>query len=232
MDRNEQAMGITKQPIEGGHEDKRSQTEPMSPIEEEQFYSLEDTEPLTNIVSENPIEQTAPSPYVTQNEERNRTFRSWISTIGRGKKYRFARASGLPQGWPGNDISDCRNKRRRRESNVAEIGSITSASNLRMVRTASFDMQSLRTLPRPRSNTQNSNQRSMYGAISVAESDAKASTDDFRLPVDQKAWSRAVHRRGVIKEMIETETSYLASLKILADVCMGPVILPVFGRTG
>lgn len=212
------AMGITEVPMEGGRDVRGSQTEPMSPIEEEQFYSLEDTEPLTSIRSENPREQTDTSPYSIQNEERSRTLRNWIRIIGRGKKYRFAGAGGSPKGWPSDDISDCCNRCRRRESKVTETGSITSSSNLRMVKTASFDMQSLRTVPRPRSNTQNSNQRSVYGAISAAGSDVKVSTDDFKLPVDAKAWSRAVHRREVIKEMIETETSYLASLRILADV--------------
>lgn len=204
--------------MESGRDVKGSQTEPMSPIEEEQFYSLEDTEPLTNIRSENPAGQTYDSPYAIQDEEKSRTLRNWIRIIGRGKKYRFAGASGSPKGWPSDDISDCRNRCRRRGSNVTEAGSITSSSNLRMVKTASFDMQSLRTVPRPRSHTQKSNQRSVHGDISVAGSDAKVSTDDFKLPVDDRAWSRAVHRREIIKEMIETETSYLASLRILVDV--------------
>lgn len=210
------------------HGDKEGyQSEPMSPIEEEVFYSLEDTEPLTGLKSESPIlssakRATPPPPCKVQTEEKEHGFRKWVGSIGKSKKYRFAKTTRSPRGWPGNDVPVCRNRLRRRESNMTESGSIESSYNLRNVMSASISMASLGTLNRPRSNTQNSNQRSAYNSGGVSGSDMKASTEDIRLQstlaVDEGAWNRAIHRRGIIKEMIDTETSYVASLKALSDV--------------
>jgi hypothetical protein len=95
---------------------------------------------------------------------------------------------------------------------------------LKTVKTASMSMTSLSVFNRPRTNTQGSTQRSACHSSGFSGSDARVSIDSNRLAstlsLDEGAWNRAVHRRQAIQEMLNTEATYVAGLKALADVSL------------
>lgn len=123
----------------------------------------------------------------------------------------------------------------RRDSNDADRASATSSSILRTVKTASFSGRSISLLSRSRSRPNTLLSAPHSSAAHSSGDDPSAS--DTRLSrlsatssggnrlslrksvsLDEGAFNRAIHRRQVIKEIFETEMTYLTGLKTLTDV--------------
>ncbi|ODH52599.1 hypothetical protein GX48_01084 [Paracoccidioides brasiliensis] len=158
-------------------------------------------------------------PAVARNDAHS--FKRWIKSM---RKKRTPNYDGPPRyvvGWPDDESKD--------ESYrmfppfyraQPDQSSTASSSNLHTVKTAS--VTSLSFLTRPRTNTQTSTHRSACHSSAFSGSDARVSIDSNRLTstlsLDEGAWNRAVQRRQVIQEILETEVTYLAGLKALAEV--------------
>ncbi|KAK2761077.1 hypothetical protein FQN53_007763 [Emmonsiellopsis sp. PD_33] len=174
------------------------------------------------------ISEPVAIPLLSPVHQDSHSFKRWIRSM---RKRRTPNYDGPPRyvvGWPGDESKD--------ESyrmfpplykNQPDQSSTASSSNLRTVKTASVSMASM--LTRPRTNTQTSTQRSACHSSLFSGSDARVSIDSNRLAstlsLDEGAWNRAVQRRQVIREILDTEVTYLAGLKALAEV------LTTFGIT-
>ncbi|KAL1960063.1 hypothetical protein VTO42DRAFT_235 [Malbranchea cinnamomea] len=206
--------------------DGKALSESMSPIEEEEdrFFSIGDEEPLDIVNSASTVlapPSTEPTP-PSCNSEWERKLKTWIEGIKKSRKYGFRGQICSMKALTGMEESDeCLNKLVRRGSTKTASCSVASTSDLRTVRTASISGTSLRTVNRLRSNTRSSNQPSTCHSSGLIGSNAKVVLEETKLTstlsLDQSIWDRAVHRRQIIKEMIETEIAYVASLKSLVD---------------
>ncbi|PGH28764.1 hypothetical protein GX50_08492 [[Emmonsia] crescens] len=149
------------------------------------------------------------------------SFKRWIRSMRRRRTPNYDGPPRYVVGWPDDESKD--ESYRMFPSfyhSQPDQSSTASSSNLQTVKTASVG--SLSMLTRPRTNTQTSTQRSACHSSAFSGSDARVSIDSNKLTstlsLDEGAWNRAVQRRQVIREILETEITYLAGLKALAEV--------------
>ncbi|EGC49753.1 conserved hypothetical protein [Histoplasma capsulatum var. duboisii H88] len=165
-------------------------------------------------------EPTAVSLIPASNQE-SHSFKRWIRSMRKRRTPNYDAPPRYVVGWPDDESKD--------ESyrmfptlyqSQPDRSSTASSSNLHTVKTASVG--SLSMLTRPRTNTQTSTQRSACHSSALSGSDARVSMESGRLTstlsLDEGAWNRAVQRRQVIREILETEITYLAGLKALVEV--------------
>ncbi|OJD12577.1 hypothetical protein AJ78_06855 [Emergomyces pasteurianus Ep9510] len=167
------------------------------------------------------ISEPTPVPLMPAAHHDSHSFKRWIRSM---RKKRTPNYDGPPRyvvGWPDDESKD--ESYRMCPSlyqSQPDQSSTASSSNLHTVKTASVGSLSL--LTRPRTSTQTSTQRSACRSSAFSGSDARVSMDSNRLTstlsLDEGAWNRAVQRRQVIREILETEITYLAGLKALAEV--------------
>lgn len=170
-------------------------------------------------------------------------FRRWMRGIRRGRATHMVATQPYVHGWPeGNDIDAIYGQELtafpRIPESQTERSSVASSLLLKTVKTASMSMASLSVFNRPRTNTQASTQRSVCHSSGFSGSDARVSVDSNRLTstlsLDEGAWKRAVHRRQAIREILNTEITYVAGLKALSDVSpceFSPLALCVYMLT-
>lgn len=154
------------------------------------------------------------------------SFSKWIRSMRRFRAANFTGPSSWVMGWPDDEALDESYSMfpttSEPENRRADNDSVASSSLLHRVKTASLSQISLSLFNRPRTNTQTSTQRSACHSSGFSGSDARRSVDSNRLAstlsLDEGAWNRAVQRRQIIKEFLDTETTYVSGLKALADV--------------
>lgn len=158
------------------------------------------------------------------------SFSKWIKSIRRSRGTNFTGPSNWVMGWPDDEALDesySMFPNFNEPENHADNASVASSSLLHRVKTASLSQISLSLFNRPRTNTQTSTQRSACHSSGFSGSDARRSMDSNRLAstlsLDEGAWNRAVQRRQIIKEFLDTETTYVSGLKALADVWSYPI---------
>lgn len=171
--------------------------------------------------------QTEKSGNQASNAPETYRFKQWIRSIRKNKVTKFQGPSRYVVGWPDDEaLDDSYKMMPQPQDNQADRSSLSSSSALRTVKTASVSMSldSFSMFNRPRTNTQASTQRSACHSSGFSSSDARKSVDSNRLAstlsLDEGAWNRAVQRRQIIREMTETEITYVAGLKALANVCI------------
>ena len=197
------------------------QPEPMAPIEEEEDTQKGDEwEFLGPPMSGRPaaIEPTTQACPSGNRNQQGYSFKKWLKSMKR-KKPPFEGPQRYVYGWPEDEaLDESYAMFRRHEYDKPETSSIASSSILRAVKTASISFTSLSSVNRLRTNTR----RSVCHSSDPSGSDQRASIDSnalsSALSLDESAWNRAVQRRQVIREIIETETTYVAGLKSLTDV--------------
>ncbi|PGG97136.1 hypothetical protein AJ80_09730 [Polytolypa hystricis UAMH7299] len=153
----------------------------------------------------------------------NYGFKQWIRSIRKHKAVNYEGPQRFVLGWPENEALDESYRMLSRvRDDATDKSSVASSSYLRTVKTASISMTNLSMFTRPRTNTQTSTQRSVCHSSRFSGSDARRSMDSNKLgstlSLDEGAWNRAVHRRQVIRELMDTEATYVAGLKALGDV--------------
>ncbi|KAI5287028.1 hypothetical protein KEM52_001787, partial [Ascosphaera acerosa] len=67
------------------------------------------------------------------------------------------------------------------------------------------------------SNTASDHRDSLDSRVVVTTSPSYSSLQSFSSSLDEAAWSRAVQRRQVLRELLDTEAAYVVGLKALAD---------------
>lgn len=160
-------------------------------------------------------------PLIPASNQESHSFKRWIRSMRKRRTPNYDAPPRYVVGWPDDESKD--------ESyrmfptlyqSQPDRSSTASSSNLHTVKTASVG--SLSMLTRPRTNTQTSTQRSACHSSAFSGSDARVSMESSRLTstlsLDEGAWNRAVQRRQVIREILETEITYLAGLKALVEV--------------
>ncbi|OAX78638.1 hypothetical protein ACJ72_07053 [Emergomyces africanus] len=161
------------------------------------------------------------APLVPAVNHDSHSFKRWLRSMRRRRTPNYDGPPRYVVGWPDDESKD--ESYRMCPSlyqSQPDQSSTASSSNLHTVKTASVGSLSL--LTRPRTSTQTSTQRSACRSSALSGSDARVSIDSNRLTstlsLDEGAWNRAVQRRQVIREIMETEITYLAGLKALAEV--------------
>ncbi|KAL2381154.1 hypothetical protein RJZ90_004109 [Blastomyces dermatitidis] len=192
-------------------------TLPMESIGE----SMEEDSKRKSFGDQSSISEPTAVPVMPAANRDSHSFKRWIRSM---RKKRTPNYDGPPRyvvGWPDDESED--ESYRMFPSlyqSQPDQSSTASSSNLMTVKTASLGSLSL--LTRPRTNTQTSTQRSACHSSAFSGSDARVSMESNKLTstlsLDEGAWNRAVQRRQVIREILETEITYLAALKALAEV--------------
>lgn len=104
--------------------------------------------------------------------------------------------------------------RRNSESMSSSMGCVTA------MKSASITIASTSIAPRSESGFHG---KGHIGNRGSTYSDARKSTDSHRGPlgpiIDESAWLRSLQRRKVVEELIASEESYIADLKVLINVC-------------
>ncbi|PGH07565.1 hypothetical protein AJ79_06235 [Helicocarpus griseus UAMH5409] len=165
--------------------------------------------------------EPAPVPLLQVASPESHSFKRWIRSMRRRQTPYFDEPPRYVVGWPDDEKKDeSYRKFPHLYPSQPDQSSTASSSNLRTIKTAS--MANLSVITRPRTNTQASTQRSACHSSVFSGSDARVSIESNRLTstlsLDEGAWNRAVQRRQVIREVIDTEVTYLAGLKSLAEI--------------
>lgn len=200
------------------------QPEPMAPIEEEEDPQKRVEGDLLGLpTSDNPTNE--PTPQAPSSSNRNQEgygFKKWLKSM-KSRKNTFTGPQRYVYGWPENEaLDESYNMFRKHDYDRPETSSIASSSILRAVKTASVSFTSFSSVNRLHTSTRTSTRQSGCHSSGPSGSDARASMDSnalsSALSLDESAWNRAVQRRQIIREILETETTYVAGLKSLTDV--------------
>jgi hypothetical protein len=187
------------------------------------------SEPCEDQESSSPVESLQPQP-----------FRRWLSTLRRRHvRHRYDRAAG-PRPTLNSDErevhapirpqSEQESLRQHSESMSSSIGCLATMK--------SASMTAASTSIAPPSDT-GLRGKARIGNRSSHYSDARRSLDSHRgrygSVIDESAWLRSLQRRKIVEELIASEESYIADLKVLINVlqCGGSryIMLTIFYRT-
>jgi hypothetical protein len=156
------------------------------------------------------------------------TFKRWLKTVRKNRRPKYKGPYRYVYGWPEDEAQDASYTITRNRGSVkTDTSSVASSAVYHAVGTASISGTSLSNSTRPRSNTVNSTQQSGFHGSGPSGSDPRTSTDSNKLTttlsLDEGAWNRAVKRRQIIGEIVDTEIMYVASIKALSDVRVIPI---------
>lgn len=158
-------------------------------------------------------------------------FRRWMSTLRRRHIHRRNDAMGEVPTVAVEAAEDdmtpfppfvplAETGRRLSDSMSSSIGCVTAVGS------ASITVGSASIAPR--SDTGGFGDRARLGKRSSHYSEARKSTESnggaLNTIVDEGAWLRSVQRRKIIEELISTEESYIADLKVLVNVRLHPFV--------
>jgi hypothetical protein len=113
------------------------------------------------------------------------------------------------------DVSIDRGHIHTKSSSLSSIGFVSA------VKTASISLASFTGPATSRKTRQSAQQRSGTRSSRFSDNEARLSIDSSGLPaavIDEGTRDRAVKRRRVLEELLSTEESYIADLKILINV--------------
>ena len=152
-----------------------------------------------------------------------RPFQRWLSTLRRRHVQR-RKEHGMEVTRPSFDTANAsavhastgqllEPLRRRSESMSSSIGCVTA------IKSASMTIRSTSIAPRSDGDIQG---RFRLGNRSSNYSDARRSLESYRVAlgpiIDESAWLRSLQRRRIIEELVSSEESYIADLKVLINV--------------
>jgi hypothetical protein len=202
-----------------GLEDKESipESDLMPPIQEEEGKDLE------HIPSNRPFIGPADAAMKDSTTVNSNTFKRWLKTVRKNRRPKYKGPYRYVYGWPEDEAQDVSYTITRNRGSVkTDTSSVASSAVYHAVGTASISGTSLSNSTRARSNTVNSTQQSGFHSSGPSGSDPRTSTDSNKLTttlsLDEGAWNRAVKRRQIIGEIVDTEIMYVASIKALSDV--------------
>lgn len=157
--------------------------------------------------------------------------RSWWSISG--PKPRFKGPTRYVPGWPDDESQDESYTFIHAENKELDQLSADSSSYLRTVKTASISGTSLSMFDNGQASSRGSSESSRGSAASSRRGSDATLYDGTDQPttssLDEGAWSRAVTRRCILQELLQTESTYVFGLSSLADVSGNLLFWILFG---
>ncbi len=158
-------------------------------------------------------------------------FRRWVQTLRRRKSSHSGTSTARIASWSSDEFE------KRSHGNdflTVPLGhdnhkrsSLASSRFITGVRTATASVQSSSILPDSRRNTMFSDHRTTNRSSYLSNGDVRGSTESGQPlvshSIDDAAWTRAVKRRQVIQEIVSSEESYVADMKVLVNVSSGTI---------
>ena len=153
-------------------------------------------------------------------------FKRWMSTLRRKKRKHRVSLQPREERWSLDDFDDTsrvdelpssapRTSRHNKSSSMSSSGFVTA------VKSAGISLTTLSTVPHSRKTRRSTLLRDDNRSSRMSNTFNRVSLDE-NLPtlqaIDGAAWERAVQRRKTLEELITTEESYIADLKVLVNV--------------
>ena len=157
-------------------------------------------------------------------EETNHPIRRWMSTFHRKQSARKRPLSIRKERWvldefeenippiPDSTHQASRSDRRKTMSSISSSGFVTAMQSARAT---------LSVAPTPRKTRRSAILRTSNRSSKLSHTTNRASMDSsigLTAVIDEAAWNRAVQRRRALEELISSEESYIADLKVLVNV--------------
>ena len=149
-------------------------------------------------------------------------FRRWMSTLRRKSSKRQLRLNPREERWSLDDFDEVQQSkflphkgRHRKSSSWSSSGFVTA------VKSAGISLTTLSTVPQSRLTRRSTLIRSSNRSSWQSQSLTRESLDHDRPQIqviDEAALSRAVQRRKTLEELVFSEESYIADLKVLVNV--------------
>ena len=149
-------------------------------------------------------------------------FRRWMSTLRHknlsGRKSLTVRT----ERWSLDDCEDSDQRKGVARSRHHKTSSHSSSAFITAVKTASISLASFSVAPRSRHAARSSQFRNEHRNSEQSQTDGRPSMDNNRKLsgafMDEAAWDRAHSRRKILEELVSSEESYVADLKVLTNV--------------
>lgn len=153
-------------------------------------------------------------------------FRRWMTTLRRKNSRRQGTLTPRLERWSLDDFDDVkpsklalpRNQdttRHKKSSSWSSSGFVTA------VQSATASLGPLSIAPHSRKTRRSGLLRSSYMSSRISDGVHRASIDSSQgsaQVIDEAAWGRAVQRRRTLEELVSSEESYIADLKVLINV--------------
>ncbi len=149
-------------------------------------------------------------------------FRRWMSTLRHknlsGRKSLTVRT----ERWSLDDCEDSEQRKGVARSRHQKTSSHSSSAFITAVKTASISLASFSVAPISRHAARSSQFRNEHRNSEQSQTDGRPSMDNNRKLsgafMDEAAWDRAHSRRKILEELVSSEESYVADLKVLTNV--------------
>lgn len=153
-----------------------------------------------------------------------RPFVRWMSTLRRKNLAKGKSLTVRTQRWclDDNEESSVPKQERQSRAKHQKTSSTSSSAFITAVKTASVSLASFSVAPGTRQAARSSRLRAEYRSSGQSQNEHRESTDiagKVSEPfMDEAAWDRALRRRKVLEELVSSEESYVADLKVLTNV--------------
>lgn len=155
-------------------------------------------------------------------------FRRWMSTLRRKNQSRRKSLTLRTERWSldDNDGEELHHyshqKQEKGHSRHQKTSSHSSSGFVTAVKSASVSLASLSVAPRSRHAARSSRFKSEHRNSGLSQNDCRPSIENTRKLsgpfMDEAAWDRALKRRKILEELVSSEESYVADLKVLTNV--------------
>ncbi|MCJ1469436.1 hypothetical protein MMC07_008069 [Pseudocyphellaria aurata] len=160
------------------------------------------------------------------NAHKSHPFRRWMTTLRRKNSRRTRTLTPRLERWSLDDFDDVRpskpglpgnqdTTRHKKSSSWSSSGFVTA------VQSATASLAPLSIAPHSRKTRRSGLLRSSYRSSRLSDGMHRASIDSSQgsaQVIDEAAWIRAVQRRRTLEELVSSEESYVADLKVLVNV--------------
>ena len=152
-------------------------------------------------------------------------FRRWMSTLRYKNTSVRKTLTVRTERWPLDECDEFDNSPQARgesRSRHQKTSSQSSSGFVTAIKTASASIASLSVAPRSRHGARSSQLRGEHRSSGHSQTDGRPSMDNSRKLsgpfMDEAAWDRALRRRKILEELVSSEESYVADLKVLTNV--------------
>ena len=149
-------------------------------------------------------------------------FRRWMSTLRRKSSRRRIVLNAREERWPpGETLQPMETLRSRKLGAHRKSSSWSSSDVFTAVKSAGMSLSTLSTMQQSRNARRSTLLQSSNRSSRFSQSFNRASLEspsETMQVVDQATWERAVRRRQILEELITSEESYIADLKVLVNV--------------
>lgn len=170
--------------------------------------------------------RSKPDVIITDSTPRGQPFRRWMSTIRR-KSSRIKVFAPRDDRWSLEDYSECKptapvpqyeDVRAERTHGHQKTSSWSSSGFVTAVKSATVSLAPLSLAHQSRRTKRSAFLRSSKRSSGRSHRASVDSSQGSGQVVDEAAWARAIQRRRTLEELVSSEESYIADLKVLVNV--------------